>query len=50
MSLLNAKIATFGERVEDIFYLRDRGDGPISDQQIECLETTLRKALDVREH
>lgn len=49
VSLLNAKIATFGERAEDIFYLRDRSGGPISEQQTQTLEATLRKALDARE-
>ena len=49
ISLLNAKIATFGERAEDIFYLCDRGDGVLSDDQVECLRTALLKALDARE-
>jgi len=43
----NAKIGTFGEHVEDIFYISDNDDQPISDvNQIEALRKALTKALD----
>jgi [protein-PII] uridylyltransferase len=44
--LQNAKIATFGERVEDIFYITDIDGRPIRDTlTLECLHTTLTQAL-----
>jgi [protein-PII] uridylyltransferase len=44
--LQNAKIATFGERVEDIFYITDIDGRPIRDTlKLECLHTTLTQAL-----
>ncbi|MCH9670145.1 MAG: [protein-PII] uridylyltransferase [Gammaproteobacteria bacterium] len=45
-SLQNAKIATFGERVEDIFYVRDRGGGALNASQCEHFKTTLLSALE----
>ncbi len=45
--LQNARIATFGERVEDIFYVTDLDHRPVSDpQKIECLRNTIVDALD----
>lgn len=36
--LHNAKIATFGERAEDIFYITDQQDRPLADiEQLECV-------------
>ncbi len=44
--LHNAKVATFGEHVEDIFYLTDLENNPIKDQmKFECLEHTILTAL-----
>jgi [protein-PII] uridylyltransferase len=44
--LQNAKIATFGERVEDIFYLATLDNAPISDPvKIECLRRSICEAL-----
>lgn len=44
--LLGAKIATFGERVEDIFYLRDKNNEAITDPiKFECLEKTIIEFL-----
>jgi len=43
----NAKIGTFGEYVEDIFYISDKDDQAISDvNQIEALRESFFKALD----
>ncbi len=45
--LLNAKIATLGSRVEDVFYITDLQDRPLTDPaQIECLQQALHKYLD----
>jgi [protein-PII] uridylyltransferase len=44
--LQNAKIATFGERVEDIFYLTDMDNQPLRDAvKFECLCRTIAEAL-----
>jgi [protein-PII] uridylyltransferase len=44
--LQNAKIATFGERVEDIFFITTLDDRPIlEDLKLECLENTVAEAL-----
>jgi [protein-PII] uridylyltransferase len=44
--LLNAKIATLGSRAEDIFYITDRNNQPLTDDaQRRCLEKSLRKHL-----
>jgi [protein-PII] uridylyltransferase len=44
--LLNAKIATLGSRAEDIFYITDRNNQPLTDDaQCNCLEKSLRKHL-----
>jgi [protein-PII] uridylyltransferase len=45
--LLNARIATLGSRVEDIFQVTDQNDRPLEDAaQIACLEKALHKYLD----
>ena len=44
--LQNAKIATFGERVEDIFYLTGMDNQPIRDPvNLECLRRSITEAL-----
>jgi [protein-PII] uridylyltransferase len=44
--LQNAKIATFGERVEDIFYITDKDNQPIHyPQTLECLRREIIEAL-----
>lgn len=44
--LQNAKVATFGERVEDIFYITDQENRPIEDPvRFECLRNTITEAL-----
>lgn len=44
--LQGAKIATYGERVEDIFYLRDDENNAIEDPlKFECLESSILEAL-----
>ena len=44
--LSNARVATFGERVEDIFYLTDENEQPIHDTaQLECLARTITQYL-----
>ena len=45
-NLLGAKIATYGERVEDIFYLRNDDNAAISDPiKFECLENSIKDTL-----
>ena len=49
--LHNAKVATFGERVEDIFYLTDLENNPIDNPvKLECLEHTILTALNTENH
>jgi [protein-PII] uridylyltransferase len=44
--LQNAKIATFGERVEDIFYITDGDNRPIADPlKFQCLRDSVTAAL-----
>ena len=46
--LVTAKIATFGERVEDVFFITDRDGNPVtSDEQMECLRSSILAALKV---
>lgn len=45
-NLQGAKIATYGERVEDIFYLLDNDDNAIDDPlKLECLKKSILEAL-----
>jgi len=44
--LQNAKIATFGERAEDIFYLTDYQNKELGSRQEDCLVQTLYALLD----
>ncbi len=44
--LRNAHIATFGERAEDIFYVTDGNDGPLSDATTAILAEKIRAVLD----
>ena len=44
--LQSAKVATFGERVEDIFYITDAHDRPLEDPlKLECLRYSITTAL-----
>lgn len=44
--LQNAKVATFGERAEDIFYITDKDGAPITDEAMhDCLRETIIKNL-----
>ncbi|MEN8205954.1 MAG: [protein-PII] uridylyltransferase [Pseudomonadota bacterium] len=50
ISLLNAKIATLGSRVEDVFYITDQHNQPLSDTaEIVCLEKAIHKYLDTED-
>jgi [protein-PII] uridylyltransferase len=47
INLQNAKIATLGSRAEDVYYITDRQNRPLSDPaQLECLERAIHKHLD----
>ena len=44
--LVTAKIATFGERAEDVFFITDRDGLPVTNpQQQRCLEKEIQQAL-----
>jgi [protein-PII] uridylyltransferase len=46
IQLSNARVATFGERAEDIFYITDKHDRPIHDpSQLKCLEQSITQYL-----
>ena len=48
--LQSAKVATFGERVEDIFYITDAHDRPVENPlKLECLRYSITTALDSRD-
>ena len=48
--LQSAKVATFGERVEDIFYITDPHERPVEDPlKLECLRYSITTALDSRD-
>ncbi len=45
--LLNAKIVTLGSRAEDVYYITDQNNQPLSDaSKIACLEQAIHKYLD----
>jgi [protein-PII] uridylyltransferase len=44
--LQNAKIATFGERAEDIFFITDGNGRPLNTESKNCLEETIIRLLD----
>jgi [protein-PII] uridylyltransferase len=47
IKLLNARIATLGSRAEDVYYITDRNDRPLTDELItECLEKAIHRYLD----
>jgi [protein-PII] uridylyltransferase len=43
--LQNAKIATFGERAEDIFFVTDRNNQPLDNKTQECLREKITRLL-----
>jgi [protein-PII] uridylyltransferase len=46
--LQGAKIATYGERVEDIFFITDRDNRPLADEQrMSCLRSAITENLAV---
>ena len=45
VSLQNAKIATFGERVEDMFYITDLAGQPLTDKTCDQLKARILQAL-----
>jgi [protein-PII] uridylyltransferase len=48
--LVTAKVATFGERVEDVFFITDRDGNPVTDAgQLECLRGSILEALRIPE-
>jgi [protein-PII] uridylyltransferase len=45
--LFNARIATLGARAEDVYYITDLENRPLTDAaQLECLEQAIHKYLD----
>ena len=47
IAVLGARIATLGERVEDVFYVQTRARAPIADPEFKyAFENTLRQTLD----
>ncbi len=47
INLQNAKIATLGSRAEDVYYITDRQNRPLSSpEQLQCLERAIHKYLD----
>ncbi|MHB8729061.1 MAG: [protein-PII] uridylyltransferase [Sulfuricaulis sp.] len=46
VNLVAAKVATYGERAEDIFFINDRNRQPLTDKnQLSCLETEIVRRL-----
>ncbi len=45
LRLQNAKITTFGERAEDIFFIADQQDQPLAEQSLVAIEAALHDAL-----
>jgi [protein-PII] uridylyltransferase len=47
IELINAKISTLGERVEDIFFITDKNHKPLRDPQLcAAIQTAIREKLD----
>ncbi len=44
--VINAKIATFGERAEDIFFVRNAANNPLNNQEQTCVSRAVEEALD----
>lgn len=44
--LQSAKIATFGERAEDIFFVTDSEGNPLDTPQFDCLRKTIKRLLE----
>ncbi len=45
--LVTAKIATLGSRVEDVYYITDQDNQPLTDTgKFDCIEKNIRKYLD----
>jgi [protein-PII] uridylyltransferase len=50
ISLLNAKIATLGSRAEDVFYITDQHNKPLTDDsKIKCIEQAIHNYLDTED-
>ena len=48
--LQNAKIATLGARAEDVYYITDRNNRPLTEAaQFKCLEQAIHRLLDPEE-
>ena len=46
--LYDARVATFGQRVEDVFLIADREGQPLNEQASRELEAELRSRLDIK--
>jgi len=46
LDIVVARIQTVGHEVTDVFYVRDRRDGPLDDDQIAELELAIRSAIE----
>ena len=48
VTLQGAKIATYGERVEDIFFVTDENNQIITDEiKLECLQKSITESLKI---
>lgn len=47
LRLFDARIATFGQRVEDVFLISDPAGAALGDEDRSALEEELRRRLDV---
>ena len=48
VNLMAAKVATYGERAEDIFFINDRDRQPLTDKtQLACLESEIVRRLEL---
>ena len=45
VSLINARISTIGEKVEDVFYICERNKSPLSNERKSSLEKALKDYL-----